>query len=160
MLSNKNLVVAILVAPVLSILGWWAVGALIGEKPRSAQEGQIYPLLEKSSCRYASGLCELENVDFKLVLSYREDNLGPYIAVHASHSLQGILMAVGPAESESAPGEMNATGGQGTQWRMSLDSRPDPQARIRLVARVAGSTWFGDASTHFLQPAVDGVMRP
>jgi hypothetical protein len=160
MLSNKNLVVAILVAPVLSILGWWAMGEFIGEKPRSAQEGQSYPLLEKSSCRYASGLCELENVDFKLVLSYREDNLGPYILVNASHSLQGILMAVGPGDSELTPGAMNMIGEQGTQWRMSLDSRPDPQARIRLVARVAGSTWFGDASTHFLQPAVDGVMRP
>jgi hypothetical protein len=152
MLSNKNLLVAILVAPVLSILGWWAAGTFIGEKPRPVQEGQVYPLLEKSSCRYASGLCELENVDFKLVLSYREDNLGRHMVVRASHSLQGILMAVGPAESESAPGEMKVMDEQGTQWQMALDRRPDPQARIRLVVRAVGSTWFGDASTQFLHP--------
>ena len=160
MLSNKNLILAIFVAPVLSILAWWAVGAFTGEKPRPVQEGMIYPLLEKSSCRYASGLCELENVDFKLVLSYREDRLGPYMAVHASHTLQGILMAVGPVESETAPGQMKVIGEQGTQWRMALDNRPGSQDRIRVVARAAGSAWFGDASTHFLQPEADGVGLP
>ena len=41
---------------------------------------------------------------------------------------------------------------QGTQWQMALDRRPDPQARIRLVVRAVGSTWFGDASTQFLHP--------
>lgn len=160
MLSNKNLVVAIFVAPVLSILAWWAVGAFIGEQPRPVQEGRTYPLLEQSNCRYASGLCELQNVDFKLVLSYREDKLGAYLAVDASHSLQDILMAVGPAESETVPGEMKVIGEQGTQWRMALDNRPGSQARIRLVARAAGSSWFGDASTHFLQPEAEGLSQP
>ncbi len=152
MLTDRNVIIAMLVAPVLSILGWWAAAAFIGEKPQPAQEGRTYPLLEKSNCRYASGICDLENVDFKLVLTYVEDASGPYLAVRASHTLQGIVMTVGYAVGELSPGAMTAVGEQGTHWRMALDSRPELQARIRLVASGSGSTWFGDASTQFLQP--------
>ena len=160
MLSNRNLIVAILVAPVLSILGWWAAGVFTGEKPRPAQAGKIYPLLEKSGCRYAGGECELENVDINLTLSYRENDSTGHIEVSASHAFQSIHMAVGSAESVSNPVEMEAIGEQGKQWQMALGARPDQNARIRLVARAAGSTWFGDASTRFLQPASEGFSRP
>jgi hypothetical protein len=155
-LSNKNLVVAVLAAPVLALLGWWAVGAFTGEKPQSAQEGRTYPLLEKSNCRWASGSCDLENVDFRLVLTYEEDDSGHYLAVRASHTLKGILVTVGPLENELFPAAMTAIGEQGTQWRMAVGGRPEAQARIRLVARSSGSTWFGDASAKFLQPEVVG----
>jgi hypothetical protein len=157
-LSNRNLVVAVLVAPVLAILGWWAVGEFTGEKAQSAQEGRTYPLLEKSNCRWASGLCDLENVDFRLVLTYEEDDSGHYLAVRASHTLQGILVTVGPSESELSPVAMTAIGEQGTQWRMAVDGRPEAQVRIRLVARASGSTWFGDASAKFLQSEVVGYL--
>jgi hypothetical protein len=147
----------VLVAPILSVVAWWAIGVLFGEKPQQAQEGRTYPLLEKSNCRYASGLCTLENVEFKLALSYTEDDAGYFLVVRASHILQGILLAVGQSEVElSSPAAMTAVDEQGTHWRMALDSRPTTQARIRLVASASGSTWFGDDSASFLQPAVGG----
>ena len=45
-----------------------AIGVLAryGRQATPAQAGQTYKLLAKSNCRYASGVCSLENEDFKL----------------------------------------------------------------------------------------------
>ena len=66
MFTNKHVIVALIVAPVLSVLAWYAVGSFTGEQPTPAEPGQSYPLVEKSNCRYPSGECELENEDFSV----------------------------------------------------------------------------------------------
>ena len=62
------------------------------------------------------------------------------------------------ADSEQPPSGMRATDGQGIQWRIGLESMPAAEERIRLVAHAAGSSYFGEASTTFLQP-VDNPAR-
>jgi len=59
-LKNKHLVIAMLVAPVLAVLSYFALDVLVGERPKPAEEGQSYPLVEKPDCRYASGHCGLK----------------------------------------------------------------------------------------------------
>ena len=59
-----------MMAPVLGIISYFAVNALVGEDPQAAEAGQSYKLVEKPNCRYASGLCGLKNVDFELTLSF------------------------------------------------------------------------------------------
>lgn len=145
-----------LVAPILSIIAWWAVGVFTGEKPQPAQPGRSYPLIERSNCRYASGACDLENADFKLTVSYLEGVSGPYLIVRSTHALDSMFMTVASSGSESPPKSMTAVGEHSTRWRMEVNSLPDPQARIRLVASASGSAWFGDAGTRFLQPQTDG----
>ena len=159
MFTNKHVIVAMIVAPVLSILAWFSVGEFIGEKPQVAQPGQSYPLVEKSNCRYESGLCELENEEFRLKLIYQDDATGRQLVLRASHALDGVVISVGIPENEEQPGAMRSADGQGLEWRLALDSRPVPQARIRLVASTAGSTYFGEAGTLFLQPGEEGKMQ-
>jgi len=153
MFTNKHVIIAMIVAPILSILAWFAVGNLIGEKPQPAQSGNSYPLVEKSNCRYDSGVCDLENEDFKLTLALQEGVSGQQLVLHASHPLEGVVMSVAGPASEAQPDAMRAADGQGLEWRMALDARPDPKQRIRLVARAAGISYFGEASTLFLQPS-------
>ena len=131
------------------MLAWVVVGQLATESPEPAQVGQSYPLLEKSNCRYASGVCDLENVDFRASMTYREDAQGGYLQLHASHALSGALISVGPVAAESAPQAMVAD--SATRWTLRLAARPDSTARIRLVLKAAGSTYFVEASTAFLQ---------
>jgi hypothetical protein len=159
MLTNRNIVVAMLVAPILSVIAWWAVGVFIGEKPKPAQPGRSYLLIEQSNCRYASGECDLENADFKLTVSYLESASGPYLAVRSTHALDSMFMTVAYSGSESPPKSMTSVGGHNTRWRMEVNSRPDLQARIRLVASAFGSAWFGDAGIRFLQPQADGYLQ-
>ena len=66
--TNKHVVVAMLVAPILAILAWYSIDYFLAEKPHAALPGAAYALIAKSNCRYDSGECDLENGDFKLTL--------------------------------------------------------------------------------------------
>lgn len=68
MWKNKHVVVALLVAPLLSILAWFAVGNFVGEEPKVAEPGAVYKLIARSNCRYDSGECDLVNNEFKVTL--------------------------------------------------------------------------------------------
>ena len=152
MFTNKHVVIAMIVAPILSVLAWFAVGQFTGEQPRVAEPGQSYPLVEKSNCRYHSSACDLENEDFKLRLSLHQGSTGPEFLLTASHALEGVVLAVGPVDEQPQPSPMRASDGQGLEWRIALGEQPAADERILLVARSAGSSYFADASTTFLQP--------
>ncbi|KAA1194292.1 hypothetical protein F0M18_02320 [Pseudohalioglobus sediminis] len=153
MFTNKHVIIAMIVAPILAVLAWFAVGQLTGEQPHVAEPGQSYPLVEKSNCRYESGACDLENEDFRLRLTLQDGVTGPEFLLTSSHTLEGVVLSVGAADAEAQPAPMRASDGQGLQWRIVLGEKPTPDQRIRLVARAAGSSYFAEASTTFLQPS-------
>ena len=101
MFTNKHVIIAMIVAPILSILAWFAVGNLTGEQAAPAQAGQSYPLVEKSNCRYASGCCDLENEDFKVRLSMQEGVAGQQLVLRASHALEGVVICVPLPDSDA-----------------------------------------------------------
>jgi hypothetical protein len=47
---------------------------------------------------------------------------------------------------------MQALDEQGLRWQFVLGDTVSPDERIRLVVSVAGSAYFAEASTAFLQP--------
>jgi len=157
MFTNKHVLVAMIVAPILSILAWIAVGSFTGEQAAPAQAGKSYPLVEKSNCRYPSGSCDLENGDFKLRLSMQDGPAGQQLVLSSSHRLEGAVLSVSEPENDTPPSGMRATDGQGLEWRIALGATPSGEERIRLVARAAGSSYFGDASITFMQPQ-DGPL--
>ena len=159
MFTNKHVIIAMIVAPILSVLAWFAVGNLTGEQAAPAQPGQSYPLVEKSNCRYASGSCDLQNKDFELTLSYEDGVSGPQLVLRSSHPLEGVVLGVGLPDAEEAPAVMRASDGQGLEWRLAIGGAPLPNERIRLVAMAGGSSYFADASTLFLQPREEQLQR-
>ena len=142
--TNKHVVVALIVSPILAILAWFAVGHYAGEQPAVAVPGQSYPLVEQSNCRYDSGRCELENEDFKLTLVLE----GQELTLESAHSLQGVMLAIGQEGVELQPSAM--TGG-GTQWRYPLSALPQPEERIFIVASTSSNSYFGDVATTFIK---------
>ena len=155
MFTNKHVIIAMIVAPILAVLAWIAVGQLAGEKPHVARPGQSYPLVEKSNCRYESGACDLQNEDFQLRLTFDDGNGGSELVLSASHSLDGVVLDVSAPDSEGQPSAMRASDGRGLEWRLAVNERPAANDRIRLVASANESTYFGDVSTAFLQPDND-----
>ncbi len=156
LMGKRHLVTSLLVAPLLAMAGWWASGLFSSQEPVPAQKGGVYPLLEKSNCRYASGECLLENVDFTIALTYVLRSDGHFLLAQASHPLSDILLAVDEDE-HSAPQFMARRGTNSREWSLTLDGRPGAAARIRLVARSADVIWFGDAATHFIKAPVSGI---
>ncbi|MCH1492111.1 MAG: hypothetical protein L7T24_06105, partial [Luminiphilus sp.] len=76
LLRNRHFITALLVAPLLAVLAWFAVGQWVEEpalQPIPAQSGNSYPMIERPGCRYAGGDCGLSNEDFKLALAVTPD---------------------------------------------------------------------------------------
>ncbi len=65
-LTNKHFLIAMLVAPILAVITWFAVGKVAGPTPIVAEDGQSYPLIAKPNCRYESGQCTLINNEFRI----------------------------------------------------------------------------------------------
>jgi hypothetical protein len=126
------------------------VGNLGKEKAAPAQRGESYPLVEKSNCRYASGFCELVNEDITLTLRM-DASVGKAIELTASHTLDAALMSVSLASDDPGPRAMRSLDASGRRWALPLSDTPSPLERIRVLISVAGSAYFADASTTFLQ---------
>ena len=158
-MRNRHVLLALLVAPVLAVLGWMAMGMLAGERAAPARPGQDYPLLEKSSCRWASGFCELENEDFALTLRVTADSV---LEVRSDHALEGVLVSIhDPAVPEvPAPRSLAPMDAAGMLWGMPIAAPPAPGDRIRLVAAAGGSRYFGEASSRFTQSPDAGSPAP
>ncbi len=154
--GNKHIIVALLVTPVLAILAWFAVGALVGEKAQRAQPGQSYPLVERSNCRYDSGQCDLRNEDLKLSITLDGGASHPRLLLSSSAALDGALLAVAQAGDSSpgaqAPLAMLRQDSAGHRWALALDELPAPGQRLRVVVQTGGSNFFAEASTTFLDP--------
>jgi len=148
---NKHVIAALLTAPVLVILTWFAAGALFGEKPRPAQAGRAYPLIEKSNCRYPSGQCDLENQALRLTLRARSE---PHLCLElrSSHAMESVQLSVADPGQEAAPRALEAVGDDGRTWRLVIAHLPAPPQRILLAATRGGSAFFAETSTAFLEP--------
>lgn len=150
MFSNKHVVIALLVAPVLSILAWFAVGNLLGEQPRAAIVGQDYQLLEKSNCRYSSGECDLVNGDVKIALQINQSALPSQLELTSSIALRGVLMAIVPVGGEDTdPVAMTLSDDIGQRWRLPLQADLAEGERLHLVAVTDNNRFSADVSTAF-----------
>lgn len=149
--KNKHTVIAVLVAPVLTIMAWFAADQLVGEKPHAAKAGQSYELVEKPGCRWASGGCELQNGDFELTLTPEWVGIDRLrLNLESVFPLEGVKLAMASGEMEHAPPrDMQPIGTDGRAWFIELAS-PDPEAdRLRLVAAASQSLYYGDAALKF-----------
>ena len=151
MFTNKHVVIALIVGPILAILAWIGVGQIAGEKAAVAVSGKSYPLVEKSDCRYESGHCKLENEDFKLVLHMEQRGRDTLLVLKSVHALEGVLMSVADPGSETNPSAMRASDAKNMQWVIPLEELPTPQQRLYLVASSGGVQYFGDAATLFIK---------
>ena len=150
--TNKHVIVALLVAPVLAIMAWFAVDRFIGERPHAARKGTTYLLVAKSSCRYASGQCELENGELKLsIRPQSRDADSIRLIMTASRALDSAL--VGTTGHET-PQQMARIGGDaGTKWLAILRLPRSGEASLRIAVTAQGATWYAEVPTVFLDGA-------
>lgn len=154
---RRHVLIALVLLPLLMLSGWWAGEQFLGQQASPAQRGGVYPLAEKSNCRYSSGRCVLENVDFSILLTYALRADGHFLLARASHPLQDILLTVGEGDALK-PRPMISQDATSRNWYLSLVAAPDPAARIRLVARSADVIWYGDVATQFIKASVPGAQ--
>lgn len=155
--KNKHVILATIVAPILAVLAYFAIGFLFGDKPQPAEPGQVYQLVEKPSCRYGSGECGLKNVDFELTFTGEPLADGRYLLQAVSaNPLDGIKLALVEDEAdESQPEDMRPVGNDGLKWTLAI-KRPEPERdRLHVVAAAGGTLYYGDAATRFTMIETD-----
>ena len=138
-------------APVLGLLVYFGLGALLGEKPQVAEAGQSYQLISRSNCRYASGSCGLKNVDFELTLTYEWlENGDMLLMLESENPLDGVMLELVKNDTdENQPVAMRSIGNDGLNWSMNL-AQPDPERhRLHLVASSGQTLYYGDAALKF-----------
>lgn len=145
------MLLATLMAPVLGVITYIAVGKFVGEQPQAAQSGKSYILVEKPNCRYNSGLCGLKNVDFELTLSFeRLQGQRILLKMESEHPLDGVMLAQVVNEGdETQPKPMRSVSPDGLNWSMEI-SNPDPEnQRLHLVASSNETLYLGDVALKF-----------
>lgn len=154
MFTNKHVVVAMLVAPVLAIMAWFAMDYFIGERPHAAKDGATYTLIAKSNCRYDSGQCDLENSDF--TLSIRPVSLttsSVQLEVTSAFPLQSAALGLVDNGAELLPAPMKPTAEDGLRWTAQIDRPTRADAEIRIAVTAQGATWFAEVPVVFMKLA-------
>lgn len=150
MWKNKHVVVALIVAPILSVLAWFAVGHVAGEKPKPVEAGSTYKLVARSNCRYASGSCDLHNADFELTLEPEMLSASSVaMTMTASHPLQSAV--IGLVEGGSTPAPMTQAADDALRWQGLLPRPTSEDAQIRVAVTAQGATWYAEVPVVFLE---------
>ncbi len=166
--TNKHVVVAMLVAPVLAIMSYFAVDGMVAEQPNQAQAGQSYTLVEKPNCRYSSGVCGLKNGNFEIQLKvYPASDNKTVLELTSVHSLQRVLFGIGSVNVDSVnesstnegsieaeeiiqePVPMTANDNHGKQWQVSLPKLKEGD-RLRFAIVADGAYYIGESAVAFI----------
>lgn len=152
MWKNWHVVAALLVAPVLAILAWFAVDRFVAERPEAAQPGQDYPLVAKSNCRWPSGACDLVNESFRLTLTAAAlDDAALRLRIESRFPLSAATVGLAPAAGvSSAPVAFSAAGDDATVWSGTLPAPQGEGAVLQIVVSADGSRYFAEVPVVFL----------
>lgn len=153
MLKSKHTIAALIIAPLLSIGGYFVVDGFIAEKPHKAEAGKSYPLVALPGCRYSGGKCTLKNNAFSVEISAAEPGAGVVnLNLTAKYPLQAAKMAlVNDPVQAGDPESMRSLDQAGRQWTIALAGSAQPGSQIRLVLVADGAFYFGETGLAFLQ---------
>ncbi|QQD17078.1 hypothetical protein I6N98_11940 [Spongiibacter nanhainus] len=152
-LTNKHVVVAMIIAPILAILAYFAVDSAVSEPPVKAVEGQSYELVAASNCRYKSGRCTLKNGNFKveLVPAFRSERVLK-LQLQSEFPLEGAKVAIAPNASASYPPvDMDADSSDQRSWTLQTSLPQGEAPELRLVVVAEGSIYYGDTGLTFTE---------
>ncbi len=153
MWTNKHVIIALLVAPLLAIIAWFGVDAIVADRAESAKPGEHYPLVARSNCRYESGQCDLVNNDFKLVIRVVEVRPGETtLALESEFLIANARLSVSSGDIEIlATAVQESLSALPVQWIVTIASSPVPPDILRIAVTVQQSIYFAEVPVIFLQ---------
>ncbi|MGR5234910.1 hypothetical protein [Vibrio rotiferianus] len=153
MFKNKHFIIALLIAPILSLIAYFGTDMALSEKPHAAKEGESYKLISKSNCRYTSGLCDMENGDFKV--KFRSEKLTQdslELSLHSAYPLEGVKLSVVDSQEQNAqPIDMTPTDQAGQNWTVTLPKPASADSWLRVAIQSEGTLYYGETQTAFVK---------
>jgi hypothetical protein len=152
MWKNWHVVIAMLVAPVLGVIAWYAVDWFVAERPHAAKAGAAYSLIAKSNCRYDSGECELVNNDFKIIIRPAQLHSDQTtLTIDSEYTLLSVTAALVSNETEvSAVARPDEEGTLPQQWKVRIPASPEATSTLRIAVTAQGAVYYAEVPVTFL----------
>lgn len=146
MFKNKHMVVAMVVAPILAIISYFATDYIVSEKPQKTLSGQTYKMRVKSNCRWESGKCTIDNGDVSIDITGKYLNSRNLdLNLTSNVELNGIKIAFD--KKDLPPQSMKQINPM--SWSVLLDTSTYAQ-KINLAISIKESIFFAQIPTIFL----------
>jgi len=157
MLGNRHITVAMIVAPILALISYFATDFLVSEAPKMAEDGQQYELLARSNCRYESGRCTLRNGDDELTLRINAD---AFIELESNMPVEGVQLAFVSKGTQRVVSAMRSQEANGQEW-LSASPMISMDDTLRLALKLDNKVFYATAPTTFVnyRPGIDIGMR-
>ena len=150
-LTNKHVIVAMIVAPILAVIAYFGVDHAVSEKPHSAIKGESYPLVAKSNCRYESGQCTLENGDISISLTPSLVGTTTIkFQLLSQQPLQGVKIGFAGA-GESSPVSMQSNNDEQTEWLIHVKQSDVSNSQLMLALSMNDTVYYGQTGTDFIR---------
>ena len=151
MFKNKHIVIALLVAPMLAIIAWFAVDYFVAERPQAATPGQSYPLVAKPNCRRLSDGCELSNSDLTIMLVVTSaDASGAAVTLTSAFPLgQAAVGLVNDGADEGPPVVLEPTDSGSLVWSGDVGGRIDADTSMRVLVSANEATFYAEVPVTF-----------
>ncbi|WP_159657075.1 hypothetical protein [Vibrio atypicus] len=153
MFKNKHFIIALLIAPILSLIAYFGTDMALSEKPHAAKEGESYKLAAKSNCRYTSGLCDLNNGDFKV--QFRSEKLTEselQLSLKSAFPLDGVKLSLVDSQDQAGqPIDMTAADQAGNNWYITLPKPASAESWLRMAIQADGTFYYGETQTAFVK---------
>lgn len=152
MFRNFHFIIALLVAPALAILAWFAADTMLADEKEKAKEGLGYELIGESNCRYESGTCTMSNGNFKLNIQVDRAGEGELaVRLESAHPLDAMSMGwVNPGADDTERAALQPVNEPHTRWQGVIPGDASTKARMRVLARADGTSYYGEAATVFI----------
>ena len=153
--SNRHVVAAMVVTPILAVLAYFAVDLIVAEQPQPALVGQSYPLQAKSNCRYSSGQCDLHNGDFQVTLTVvgSDKVQQPKLHLSASHGLQDVKVGfrdIGSnLETDSSLPNSMLPAGNNRLWSHIMPIPASANTQLMMVIFSEGVRYYAQTTMGF-----------
>lgn len=152
MFKNKHVIISLIVAPILAIISYFAVDAMVAETPHAAQPGERVELIEKPNCRYSSGACDLKNGEFEIHIQAKwSDEVQVLLSLESKYPLDGVIAAHVTNDDHNVPPiNMRPLDKEGHKWTLNIVNPDVNVDRLRLAASAQRALYYGDASLTFI----------
>ncbi|MBT8126206.1 MAG: hypothetical protein KJP15_01880 [Gammaproteobacteria bacterium] len=150
-LKNKHLIIAMLVAPVLAIIAYFAVDHVVSEKPHVAEQGKSYKLAAKSNCRYQSGQCTLENGDVEInVRVQRVTDVLIELSIQSNLPAQRVLASFTGNDETGEPVALQSYAPEKNLWSATFALIDPEKSHLRLALELAGAVFYAETPAVFI----------
>lgn len=148
--KNKHVITAMIVAPVLAIASYYLVDLAVKEVPQKAVAGNAYKLIAKSNCRFSSGVCDLENGDFKSSIKINNDADQQTLVLTSANALQNASVGfVTGTGAELGPIKLVASDNTGKRWSSVIDVLADETTLMRVALSANDAHYFSETMMAF-----------